>query len=74
MKARVHVNQSVLRDNVKNGTDNPAITVKTYRSNEYVKEVIFNGPSKLISSMSKPLSCGARMWIECDYETLTLVR
>ena len=74
MKAFLHVNQNTIRSNVKNGTDTPSITVKTYRSNEYVREVIFNGPSKLVSSLSKPLSCGARIWIEAQYESLTLIK
>ena len=74
MKAFIHVNQNTIRSNVKNGTDNPSITVKTYRSNEYVREVIFNGPSKLVSSLSKPLSCGARIWIQAQYESLTLIK
>ena len=32
MKKRIHINQHVIRANKKNGTNDPAITVKTYRN------------------------------------------
>ena len=31
MKKRIHINQHVIRANAKNGTNDPAITVKTYK-------------------------------------------
>lgn len=66
MKKIIHVNQHAIRSNKKNGTDNPVITVKTYKSNTYCREVVIHGPSKVVYSPDKPLSCGARVWIECD--------
>ena len=42
------------------------LTVKTYKSNNYAHEVDIQGPSKIIYSKDKPLSCGARVWIETD--------
>ena len=33
MKKRIHINQHVIRANAKNGTNDPAITVKTYQNN-----------------------------------------
>ena len=51
--------------------DEPPITVKTYKSNEKCFEVEINGPSKVIYSPDKPLSCGARLWIETDAEVVT---
>ena len=44
------------------------ITVKTSKSNTYGHEVVIHGPSKVIYSPDKPLSCGARVWIETESE------
>ena len=71
MKKRIHINQHVIRANKKNGTNDPAITVKTYKENLYAHHVEIGGPSSVIYSPDKPLSCGARVWIETD-ETVTL--
>ena len=40
------------------------LTVKTYKSNNYAKEVRIHGDSKVVYSPNKPLSCGAHVWIE----------
>ena len=64
MKTIVHVNQHIIRRNSKTGERNPVITVKTYRSNEYANEVLITGDCKVIYSPDKPLSCGAKVWIE----------
>jgi len=66
MKKRIHINQHVIRANKKNGTTNPVITVKTSKSNNYATEVEILGKSKVIYSPNKPLSCGARVWIETN--------
>lgn len=63
MKTIIHVNQHAIRANKKNGTKNPVITVKTYKSNDYCQEVEIDGPSKVVYSPDKPLSCGAWVWI-----------
>ena len=70
MKKRVHVNQHIIRRNQKTGERKPVLTVKTYKSNDYCHEAIINGPSKVIYSPDKPLSCGARVWIETDSEVI----
>lgn len=64
MKTIVHVNQHVIKKNLKEGTTDPVLTVKTYKSNEYASEVVIHGPSQIVYSPDKPLSCGARVWIE----------
>ena len=61
MKTIVHVNQHVIRSNTKNGTDEPVLTVKRGRSNEYAHEVEIMGSSRIVYSAQKPLSCGARV-------------
>ena len=66
MKKRIHINQHKIRSNKKNGTKEPVITVKTSKSNDYAHEVKIEGPSKVIYSPDKPLSCGARVWIETE--------
>jgi len=72
MKAKVHVNQHRIRSNAKTGSREPVITVKTYKSNEYATRVRINGPSEVVYSPDKPLSCGAKVWIEAEYDDLEL--
>ena len=68
MKKRIHVNMHHIRYNKKHGTNKPVITVKTSKSNEYGHEVEIFGPSKVVYKPDKPLSCGARVWIETEAE------
>ena len=63
-KKIIHVNQHVIKKNTKHGTNDPTLTVKTYNTNDYCHEVEILGPSKVVYSKDKPLSCGARVWIE----------
>ena len=66
MKTRIHVNQHHIKSNAKKGENKPVITVKNYKSNKYGHEVYIEGPCKVIYSPDKPLSCGAKVWIETD--------
>ena len=68
MKTYIHVNQHKIRANKKHGTKEPVITVKTSKTNTYGHEVEILGESKVVYSPDKPLSCGARVWIETDAE------
>ena len=68
MRKRIHINQHKIRSNKKHGLNEPVITVKTSKSNGYAHEVEINGPSKVIYSPDKPLSCGAKVWIETEAE------
>ena len=68
MKKRIHVNQHIIRKNHKTGEREPVLTVKTYKSNTYCHEVLVDGPCKIIYSPDKPLSCGARVWIETEHD------
>ena len=70
MKKIIHVNMHVIRKNQKKGERNPTITVKTYKTNTYAHEVDILGPSKVVYSPDKPLSCGARLWIETHSEVI----
>ena len=65
MKTIIHVNQHNIKYNTKNPDDRkPVLTVKNHKSNTYCNEVIIKGDSKVIYSPDKPLSCGAKVWIE----------
>jgi hypothetical protein len=68
MKTIIHVNQHVIKANAKNGTNDPVLTVKDYKSNRYAHSVNINGESRVVYSPDKPLSCGAKVWIETDAE------
>ena len=70
MKKRIHVNQHNIKFNQKHGTNKPVITVKTYKDNKYAHEVDILGESKVIYKPDKPLSCGAKVWIETDSEVI----
>jgi len=70
MKTIIHVNQHVVKANAKNGTNDPVLTVKTYKDNKYAHEVEIKGESKVVYSGDKPLSCGARVWIETQAEVI----
>ena len=65
MITRIHVNQHNVRANAK-GADLPVITVKTYKENLKCNEVLIHGPSRVVYSPDKPLSCGAKVWIETE--------
>lgn len=68
MKTIIHVNQHVIRANNKTGDRDPVLTVKTYKTNNYAHRVTINGPAEVVYSPDKPLSCGARVWIETEAE------
>jgi|TARA_B100001094_G_C18101795_1_gene756177 hypothetical protein len=64
MKTIIHVNQHKIKSNSKTGSKNPVLTVKTYKSNTYTNRVEIDGPCTVVYSPDKPLSCGAKVWIE----------
>ena len=66
MKTIIHVNQHAIRRNIKAEKPEPVLTVKTYKSNTYAHEVSIEGASRIVYSPHKPLSCGARVWIETE--------
>jgi hypothetical protein len=72
MKTIIHVNQHAVKANAKNGTNDPVLTVKTYKDNRYAHTVDVKGPSKIVYSPDKPLSCGARVWVETQAEVEVL--
>ena len=76
MKTIIHVNQHNIKSNKKTGERLPVITCKTYKSNKYTHEATIKDKdglpvAKIIYSPDKPLSCGASVWIETQYEVVT---
>lgn len=69
MKTIIHVNQHVIRRNTKTGDSEPCLTVKDYKQNRYASQAVIKSPdgaevARVVYSPHKPLSCGARCWIE----------
>ena len=61
----IHVNRQHIAMNAKDGKNRPVYTIKNKGKTLYAREVIINGPSKLVYN-GEQLSCGARAWIETD--------
>ena len=77
MKTVIHVNQNKIRANIRKENPDPVLTVKTYKSNTYgyealLKDEFGNVVAKVVYSPHKPLSCGARGWIETQNEVEVL--
>jgi uncharacterized membrane protein len=65
MKKIIHVNQHNIKCNSKNKcATKPVISVKTYKGNTYGSSVEIKGPCVIKYNPSKPLKCGAKVWIE----------
>ena len=65
-KTIIHVNMHNIRYNTKHGNIKPVITVKQGKKNTYCNDVVIDGPARVVYSPEKPLSCGARVWIETE--------
>lgn len=61
----IHVNRQHIAMNAKDGKNRPVYTVKDKGKTLYAREVVINGPSKLVYN-GEQLACGARAWIETD--------
>ena len=66
------IRESKIRANGKLSAEErvPVITVKTYKDNTYCSEVFIDGPCRVVYSPDKPLSCGAKVWIETESEVV----
>ena len=69
----IHISQHNLRHNINCPVEErkDVITCKTYKNNTYSKSLFIvddagNVIAKVVYSPDKPLSCGARVWIETD--------
>jgi|LWDU01.1.fsa_nt_gi hypothetical protein len=83
MKKIIHVNQHKIRSNWKKIQElnyiytyddiEPVLTCKTYKENIYGYQMKINGPSTMIYRPDKPLSCGAKIWVETHAEVEIVV-
>jgi len=73
MKTIIHVNQHIIKKNSKTGEREPVLTSKTYKNNTYCHEAIIDGPCRIIYRPDRPLSCGAKVWIETQSD-VTCIR
>lgn len=75
MKTIIHVNQHVIRKNNRLGTNDPVLTCKTYKDNQYAHtaDIIHEGKvvARVVYRPDDPLKCGAKVWIETECEVLT---
>jgi hypothetical protein len=60
---RVHVNSAAVQRCAK-GESEPCLTIQTSRGVWRCHEVRFHGTTDLIERIHKPLSSGARIWLE----------
>jgi hypothetical protein len=67
---RIHVNMHIIRSNMKTGSENPVTTVQWRGKSYRFATVEITGPSTVIYSPNKPLSCGARVWVETKTEVV----
>jgi hypothetical protein len=72
MDTIIHVNRQFISMNAKDGGNRPVYTLKGPHGTRYAREVINNGPSRLVYNGTQ-LSCGARAWITATWENLELV-
>ena len=63
MKTYIHINQHKIRENKRDGTNHPVITVKRGKTNTYAHHVKILGESEVIYSGNDKtlLPCGARV-------------
>ena len=71
MRTIIHVNQHKTKANRKHGTNEPCLTVKTYKDNRYTHEAVIrdtegNEVARVVYRPHNPLSCGAHCWIETE--------
>ena len=73
MKTRIHVNRHHIQANAKDGGVRPVYTIKQGRRTKYAQSVEIEGKVRLVDPRTtKPLSCGAKAWIEVLDGAVTL--
>ena len=61
---RIHIDQHRIKENKKTGSLMPVITVQWKNKPYKVRIITVEGPSSVVYSPHKPLSCGAHVWVE----------
>ncbi|MEA5536564.1 DNA-binding protein [Crocosphaera sp. XPORK-15E] len=62
----IHVNQTEIRDNRKNKTKHPVISVKRGSRSVLCNEVKIPGFGRIIYDPEHPKNCGATVWLEVE--------
>lgn len=73
MKRIIHVAQDAIRRNREKGTNDPPLIVRTYKGAKRAHTLEIMGDdgkviARFVHSPHKPLSCGARLWLETEQE------
>ena len=68
MKKYIHINRNIIQQNEKHGRELPVCRVQEGSKARYGSAVEIHGPSRMVYKPDKPLSCGAKLWIETDSE------
>lgn len=71
MKNIIHVAQQAIQQNRKDGGNRPPLIVRNYKGAKRGHTLIIYGQdgrpaARIVHSPHKPLSCGARVWIETE--------
>lgn len=69
--ARLHVNRQFIAMNAKDGRHRPVYTVKCRGKTRCARSFSCTGPLHGVADDNQ-LSCGARVWLECDDADLVL--
>jgi hypothetical protein len=67
---RLHVSQPNIRHNRSHGTTLPVITVQTSAGPIHARKASILGESEIVYEPDKPLSCGARVWVQTTAEVV----
>lgn len=68
----IHVNRQFIAQNSKDNKNRPVYTLKGPKGTRYARQVINKGPSVMIYNGNQ-LACGARAWIEANWDNLELI-
>jgi hypothetical protein len=76
-KIVMHVNRNIIDGNRKHGRNAPPLTVKYRGGNFYGHSAIIRDRAgreigRMVHSPDKPLSCGARVWVQLDDRYVTV--
>jgi hypothetical protein len=66
MLRRIHVNAKLIRWNLKHNEKVSVCRVQEGSKSRYCNGVVISGPSVMVYRPDKPLSCGAKVWIETE--------
>ncbi|MEM9927550.1 MAG: DNA-binding protein [Cyanobacteria bacterium P01_D01_bin.50] len=67
---RITVNQHVIKSNKKNQKNEPVVRIQQGNRVDYCHEIEITGKCRVVYSPNKPLSCGAKVWIEVESDVI----